>query len=110
MILEKYGTNKTIKYFSIMFKKFYDSLSDDENTITFDLKGDDFSIKDSTVQFLKTNTDYGRFIPKNKTIIDNITKTINNIDFIICFSNEDNIIELSSHELCHCYEYNKIKQ
>jgi hypothetical protein len=105
MLLEKYGTNNTIKYFSIMFKKLYDSLSGGENTITFDLNGDDFSMKNFTVQFLKSNSDHGKFLPKNKTIVDNTTKTIHNCDFIISFSNEDNIIELSSHELCHCYEY-----
>lgn len=106
MILENRGTNKTIQYFCIFFRKLYDSLESNENTITYSLEGDDFSMENFTIYFIKNNEDYGLFEPNAKNDVKN--KTIYNCNFYIHFTDIKYIVELSAHELNHCYEYIKL--
>lgn len=103
---ENKGINDTIYYFSIMFKKLYETLEKNENTITYDLEGNDFSIKKFTVVFNKSDEDHGFFIPKGIDDVKN--NTLYDCTFVISFTNINNIIELSSHELNHAYEYIKL--
>lgn len=87
-ILENKGINETIHYFSIMFKKLYDSL-ENENTITYTLKGNDFNLENFTIVFNKSSEDYGQFIPKEMNDVKN--NTLYNCVFYIYFTNENNI-------------------
>lgn len=107
MLLESKGINQTIHYFSIFFKKLYDSLDTNENTISYEeLEGEDFNLMNFTIKFEKSDEDHGYFIPKGKDDVKN--NLIYDAEFIIQFTDEKNIVELSSHELNHCYEYIKL--
>jgi len=107
-ILESKGINDTIQYFAIMFKKLYDSLDDNENSISYSLDGDHFNMENFTVLFKKSTKDHGVFIPKENDDVKN--NTLYNCNFIIEFSDINNIVEISAHELTHAYEFIKLHE
>lgn len=108
-LFEKYANN-TIKYYAILIKKIYDEIKNESNQITYDFginENDvDFKINNCLIIIKKSKNDSGLFTPSLANDIDN--NTISDCEIKINYTKEENIIEIASHELQHCYEYIKL--